>query len=106
MDGKEWDRIRRTPEAVDLREAAVAWVSRADGSTISDMRLMTAAVALGAKLAREEANADWNKLRAATRIQLYRALREHGECSGDWRGRDSLEDAAKLAVRILKRAER
>lgn len=55
MNIKEWDRLRKTPEARALREAAVAWVTREGGDTITDARLMEAAIALATLAARRDA---------------------------------------------------
>lgn len=46
MKANEWERLRKTPEAVALRSAAVAWVAREGGEVGSDVRLLDAAIAL------------------------------------------------------------
>lgn len=45
---------------------------------------------------------DWNALASTTRREILRGIREHTRCDGDWRGRDDLEAAGKLAVRLLR----
>lgn len=44
---------------------------------------------------------EWNALLATTRREILRGIREHGRCDGDWHGRDDLQEASRLAARLL-----